>query len=311
MGRPLRHLPHPYAPVEVTIKTIAGMRLLSPSPELNDLIVGIFGRALTLYDVRLHDLIVFGNHIHYIVSPRDALALARFMNFVHGNIAREVGKLVGWRGKLWGRRGRTIPIVDDGALVARLRYLYEHGVKEGFVTSPTLWPGVSSVKARLAGEPLRGTWYDRTAEHKARRRGKAFDKDAFATPYEVVLSPAPCWSQSSDEEYRARVQQMVRDIEAVALEEARAGKRFLGVDWVEAQDRFERPAVVSRSPAPLCHASSKDSRTHYRLAYRAFVEAFRKAAAELVAGVLDAAFPEGSFPRPRPFVTPADPLVAT
>jgi hypothetical protein len=302
MGRPLQYVPSQYAPVEVTIRTNVGMRLLKSSPEVDEVIVGVLGRALALFDVRLHEFIVFSNHIQYIVSPRNALELARFKCFLHGNIARKVGKLIGWRGKFWGRRGRPIPIVDDAALQRRIRYIYEHGVKEGFVTSPIQWPGPASVKARLSGEPLVGTWFNQTAEHEARRRGKNFAKYDYATKYEIKLSPATCWQHLTEQDYRAKVGEIVSDIEAEANEAARDGKQFAGVEWLEAQDRFEIPKKLQRSAAPLCHASTKASYKSYKAKYLAFVSAFYEAATALRDGVLDAVFPPGSFPPPRPFV---------
>jgi len=308
MGRPLRHVPYPYAPFEVTIRTIMGMRLLKPSPEVNEIIVGVFARALALYEVRLYELIAFNTHLQYIVGVRDAEALARFMAFVHGNLAKEMGRIFGWRGHLWSRRGRPIPIVDDEALEQRIRYIYKHGVKEGFVTSPLEWPGVASVKARVSGEPLVGYWFNRTAESQARRQGKHFGKYDFATRYELELCPAPCWQHLSEEQYRAKVVSIVKDIEDEAAEAARDGDRFAGLETLAAQDPLEIRPTLKRSPAPLCHASTKESRDQYRKDYYCFAEAFYAAADALVEGILDVVFPEGCFPRPRPFVMPIESL---
>lgn len=283
-----------------------GMRLLKPSPRLNEIAVGVLGRALALYDVRLYDIVFFGNHVQYAVGARDALALARFTSFFHGNLAREVGRLVGWRGRLWSRRGRVIPIVDDAALERRARYLYAHGVKEGLVASPLDWPGASSVKARVSGEPMRGVWVDRTAASQARRQGKEVGPGDFETEYEIELWPWPCWEALSEEEQRARVVGIVAELEEEAQERARDGERFGGAERVAEQDPFEIPERVARSPAPFCHGSTKESREAYRVLYLAFAAAFWEAADALVAGVLDAVFPEGSFPRPRPFVTPVE-----
>ena len=48
MPRPLRFIP-PGSLVEVTTRTIHGRLLLTPSPELADLIRGIVGKAQALY----------------------------------------------------------------------------------------------------------------------------------------------------------------------------------------------------------------------------------------------------------------------
>jgi hypothetical protein len=308
MGRALAYVPYPYCPIEVTIKCVGAMRLAQPSDELNEIVLGVLGRALDRSDVRLYDIIFMGNHIQYLVGARDALALAEFMCFFHGNVAREVGRIRGWRGRIWSRRGRPIPVVDDDALERRIRYIYEHGVKERLVTSPMLWPGASSVKARVTGEPLRGTWFDRTAEYHAKRRGEDFGKYDYAIPYEIELHPAPCWEHLDEEAYRDKVRRMVADIEADAAEAARDGVHFAGLEVIEQQDPFEVPKKTKHGRAPPCHASTKRTREEYLRGYLDFAQAYYEAAAQLVAGVLDVAFPEGSFPRPRPFVPPTESL---
>ena len=73
----MRHVPCPYAPMEITCKTVQGRFLLRPGRELNELILGVIGRALTLYDVRLYLLVVASNHMHMILAPADACASRR------------------------------------------------------------------------------------------------------------------------------------------------------------------------------------------------------------------------------------------
>jgi hypothetical protein len=60
---------------------------------------------------------------------------------------------------------------------------------------------------------------------------------------------------------------------------------------------------TKRSYAPLFHAATKRVRDGLVEAYRAFVGAFREAAASLKAGDRDAMFPPGSFPPALPFVS--------
>jgi hypothetical protein len=60
------------------------------------------------------------------------------MDYVDGNIAREIGRLHHWREKFWSRRYRDILVShEEEAQVARLGYLLGHGVKEGLVSSDT------------------------------------------------------------------------------------------------------------------------------------------------------------------------------
>jgi hypothetical protein len=43
------------------------------------------------------------------------------------------------------------------------------------LASRSFWPGISLVKSVLSGEPVRGTWFNRTAEYRARLRGEDFE----------------------------------------------------------------------------------------------------------------------------------------
>jgi hypothetical protein len=72
----------------------------------------------------------------------DAEQLARFMQYVDGNVASEVGDLVDWPGAFWARRYTAIVVSDeDAAQVDRFRYILSHGVKENLVERVLDWPG--------------------------------------------------------------------------------------------------------------------------------------------------------------------------
>ena len=79
--------------------------------------------------------------------------------------------------------------------------------------------------------------------------------------------------------------------------EARAqDKPVLGVRAVKAQHPHTRPEHLERSPRPLGHASTRQALKELREQYRAFVAAFREAAARWRRGDFSASFPLFSFP---------------
>jgi REP element-mobilizing transposase RayT len=299
MARPLRHMPHPGTAFEITCRCIQGRMLLRPSAELNEIIVGIIGKALTLYPIQLHAITVPSNHMHLILTTPDIKTMARFMNYINSKIAREAGKLHGWREKFWGRRYRAIPILDCQSLVARMKYLLAHGCKEGLVKRPHEWPGVNCVEVLLGGKKLEGTWFDRTAEYNARKEGKTFEQYEFATRYEVVLAPISFWASLNEDERRNRVKDIVDEIESETkerLEKERYG--VLGVKEVLAQAPWERPLKMKRSPAPWCHAADGLTRKLYKLVYRKFVEVYQEASERLRRGERNVRFPVHCFPPP-------------
>jgi REP element-mobilizing transposase RayT len=150
MARPLRYVP-PGTTVEVTTRTIQSRFLLRPSPELNDVVLGVLGRALSLYAVELHAFAVMSNHMHLLLTPASGQELAAFMRHVNRNISQEAGRLHDWRGPLWARRYRCIPVVDEASQIHRLRYILAQGCKEGLVP-PVFGPCSKEVHCTKPGD---------------------------------------------------------------------------------------------------------------------------------------------------------------
>ncbi|HEX4953096.1 MAG TPA: transposase [Thermoanaerobaculia bacterium] len=301
MGRPLRFVP-PRQLVEVTCRTFQGRYLLSPSRALNDIVVGVLGRAQRLYSLEIQAFAVLSNHYHLLVSPDSAQQLAAFMGYFNGNLAKEVGKLGRWKGRLWERRYTAILVSDEEeAQVARLRYLLSQGTKEGLVRSPARWSGVHCARALLSGAEIAGTWFDRTREHETRRPGQPIDPSLFAEREVVDLAPLPCWAHLDEGIRRNLVQDLVTDIEQEAARARAANKsgpwRPLSRGLAEA-----RPTRPKTAPAPRVHAACRGVREALLLAYRTFEMAYREAARRLRGGDPDPRFPPGCFPPALPFV---------
>src|SRR6185436_10841515 len=102
--RKLRHVPEPRTLVEVTTRTLQGMLLLRPGTLLNDIILGVLGRAQRLYEVEIHAYCFLATHSHLLLTVEDAGQLSAFMPFFNTNHAREVARLTGWNEKIWSRR---------------------------------------------------------------------------------------------------------------------------------------------------------------------------------------------------------------
>lgn len=304
--RKLRQVPEGGALVEVTCRTIQCRLLLLPVPELCTIIVGILARAQRLCPVDICGLVFLSNHFHLLLRVPDAERLSGFMNYVNSNLAREAGRLHRWRAKFWSRRYQAIVVSEEeGAQIGRLKYLLSHGCKEGLVARPEDWPGVHGIHALLTGEPLLGRWFDRTKEYTARSRSERVHPRQFVIPETLTLAPLPCWRHLPLEEIRARVEGLLREIEAEAAV-ARKGKPPFGARAILKQHPHSVPVEPKRSPAPSFHAASRVVRDELQRAYARFVAAFREASARLRAGDRTAEFPLGAFPPAMPFVRAAD-----
>jgi len=293
--------------VEVTVRTSQSRLLLRPGPAVNEIILGVLGRAQRLYPVRCCSVVFMSNHWHALLQVDDALQLARFMQHVDGNLSSEIGRkeMHDWPSTMWSRRYQSIVVSDEeGAQVERLRYHLAHGVKECLVDQVKRWPGVHFAKSILGGKPLKGLWFNRTEEFAARNRGDDFGRLKYAEEEVLKLSQLPCWADLTPEQYRERIAELVEEIEAEARTDREArGIEPWGVEAILRQDPHTRPNQTKKSPAPACHAGSKGFRKKFWEEYSAFVADFREAAEKLKAGEWPVRFPLGSFPPGLPFVS--------
>jgi putative transposase len=291
--------------VEVTCRALNSLPLFRPRPMLNEIIIGALARAKQRHKVQVCVFVCISNHMHLLLWTEDARELAKLMGYFLSKLAREIGRLTGWKEKIFGRRYHAIVVSDEeAAQVERLRYCLAHGAKEDLVERSRDWPGVHAVRALLEGEVLEGLWFDRTQEYLARRRGEKFDPLQYATREVLELDPLPCWKHLTEGQRRARVAALVEDIELeVAARRKKTGAKPLGVAAVLAQNPLKKPKKTKTSPAPAFHAASKAVRRELWNAYSWFVAVYRDAAAKLRAGVRDVVFPKGSFPPALPFVS--------
>jgi hypothetical protein len=126
MSRRLRFIPDGGALVEVTCRTLHSRFLLRPGRKLDEIIVGVLGRAQRLYDVRICGYVFASSHYHLLLDVDNARQLSRFMCYVGSNLAREVGRLHRWPEKIWSRRYQAIVVSGEaGAQIERLKYLLE------------------------------------------------------------------------------------------------------------------------------------------------------------------------------------------
>lgn len=308
MGRRLRFHP-PNSLVEVTCRTLQGRFLLRPTPFVADLCRGALARAVRLYPVDVHAFVFLGNHYHLLLTAPSAARLAAFMNYLNSKLAREIGRAVGWREKVWGRRYQAIAVSEEpAAQVERLLYLLRHGCKENLVRRPEDWPGASATRNLRMGEPVSGSWIDRTAVYRAGRKGVQLDRKDFVSTESFELAPLPCWRDLSPEDRQARIASFIESIEADSRQRIQAsGNEPLGRIRLERQDPHQAPSRFARRPAPSVHAVSKSVRNAWRRAYRLFADAHRHASTRFRRGAgfdgLLVLFPKGSFLPPGPFVS--------
>ena len=285
--------------VEVTTRTIHGRLLIKPTPECKELAEGVIGRALWKYpEIKLVAYWFLSNHYTILVITPDAPTLSAFMDHLNGNLARELGRLFDWRERFWSRRYRAI-YVGEGRWIQtnRLKYLLSQGCKEGLVEHASEWPGASSFLALTTGITGNGIWFNRTAEYRARLRGRKPHRYEHSIEYPLEHVPLPCWRGFSLEERVERCRELIAEIEAEASARNKAlGRRAMGRKKILEQDPHSTPSHSDRSPAPLSHGNRWE-RHWFKNLYWDFVRRYRAASTRLRAGILPALqeFPPRSF----------------
>lgn len=306
--RPIRHLSDPKQLREITSRLNHGQFLFKPSRRFNRIFKGILGRAQKKTGMNICAYVVMSSHFHILLQPGTAERLADFMEYLNGNLSKEVGRLYGIKGPKYERRYTDIPVSDEAIVqIDRLRYILSNSTKEGLVASPLKWPGVHCARAIVFGKNDTGIWFNRTKSGIAKNQHRKPKKKDVETEYEIRLSPLPCWARFSKEEYRCRVLGLIREIEVDALAMHRdKGTQPLGKKAIVAMDPMYKPDKVSYSEAPPIHVRSKEMRKLYFEAHHTFLTAYRKAAESLKAGSENVQFPEGCYPPGLPYVRGPD-----
>ena len=78
MPRRVRFIPEEGALVEVSCRTIQSRYLLRPCLALNEIILGVLGRAQRLYPAEVSGFVFLSNHYHACLRVPDAERLADY-----------------------------------------------------------------------------------------------------------------------------------------------------------------------------------------------------------------------------------------
>ena len=284
----------------ITNRCMQSRLLMRPSVEINRIIGGVLARAACIFPVELFGFTFASNHFHLLARMIGDACLSDFVAYVEANIARRVGKVVGWSGRFWYRRFSAEPVLDDDALVGRLAYIASHGVKEGLIEKAMDWPGLTCLPEVSFGVVRDFDWCDEAGFHEAERRQESVRRADFITRYPLKLAVLPCWRQLGDEQRQREVREIVREAEERARV-ARGDKPAFGVENILAQDPLTVPEHTKKSPRPLCHASTAEVRAAFRKTFRAIVDAYRKASTAFRKGLGVVEFPPHCFRPPLPW----------
>jgi len=112
--------------------------------------VALASEWLAAWKVKVWAWCLMPNHVHLVVVPSDAEALARGIGEVHRRYTRHVNFRHGWRGYLWQGRFASYPM-DRAHTLAAVRYVERNPVRAGLVKRAWEWPW-SSAAGHVSGD---------------------------------------------------------------------------------------------------------------------------------------------------------------
>ncbi len=90
-----------------------------------------------------------------LIGVRSAALLSAIMEYIHSNVAREIGREIDWEGRFWARRGKPTVCLSDADIADRLSYVLSNSVKENTVLCP--YPGRAAGHHRGSRLPRRAS----------------------------------------------------------------------------------------------------------------------------------------------------------
>ena len=116
--------------------------------------LGLLADAARASGTRCLAWCLMDNHVHLILVPPAGDALRATLGEAHRRYTRGINFREGWRGHLFQGRFASYPM-DDGHLMAALRYVERNPVTAGMVAAAEDWRW-SSARSHIAGKRVAG-----------------------------------------------------------------------------------------------------------------------------------------------------------
>jgi hypothetical protein len=227
--------------------------LLRPDEETNNAFLYCFAYAARKAGILTVAFLANSNHYHAVVVDKDG-QIPIFLEIFHKLIAKHQNVLRQREENFWSSEQTSlVELVDDIDILDKVIYTLCNPVKDHLVARANEWPGASSRAANLEGAVIR-----------AQRPPRFFRADG-KMPAEVTIecSRPPGYGGLSEDEYRERLRDAIKQVEASALEERRrTGQTVLGREAILAQLPTDRPGSKEprREINPLVAAKDKGQR---------------------------------------------------
>jgi REP element-mobilizing transposase RayT len=289
----------------ITRTTTQRTLLLTPTGELERIVVYCLFHAAKKYSISVHAFCVLSNHVHLVVTDHEA-QLPRFMHWFCEFTAKCLLARLGRSECLWAANEKYNAVRLEGRedVLDKIVYTMTNPVHSRLTPSGAEWPGPKSVPADLRGADGR----------RRTRRGKWL-KPAFQAPRPRLFSPKgklpevvtgfitrpEAFADLSLGEYQALLARRIREREktlcAQLIEEHGQRGAFLGAKKALRADPHSSPATPreARSLIPTFAAKDREQRKSAIERRRAFLDAYHDALERYREGDHDVIFPAGTY----------------
>jgi putative transposase len=261
--------------------------LMRPDAETTNAFVYCLALAANRANVQVIAFLAHSNHHHTIVLDTDG-RMPEFLEALHKLFAKHQNALRGRWENFWASEATSlVELPEPEDILAKMTYALGNPVKDHLVERADQWPGATSLRANLDGEALHA------------HRPRHFFRPDGRQPKSVTLTCArpPGFEKLAPDEWRARLENGLRAVEAAAAKQRRTRRLHLpGPDQVLRLRPTDCPSSQEprRQLSPRVAGVNKWARIEALQRNKAFLAAYQAARILWQAG-LDAIFPIGTY----------------
>jgi hypothetical protein len=327
MGHPRRYYEHGSV-YWVTNRLAEGLPFV-PCNYINNLLYGILAKAhQRTPSVVSCGWLFLANHFHaLLLTDGDPQDVAEFMNYVDGEIAKVVCRILGKRHyKVWAQRYNAARLLRAEDVMERMAYMYANPSTANLVESIEDWPGVSTWNEFIGGETR---YYKRVKPSEIPRlpngaMNKSLRRSLDEAVEEISRNSLPlqidsfawkhCFEASrelTNNELREDIIKRVRGFEQSSRRKRiKKKKSVVGAATLVQQNPHRSYKPKSFGRRVFCISSCPELRAEFIALYKDFCYRCEQVWKDWKAGSPEPSYPPGAFVPPQaphanvlPFVT--------
>lgn len=312
MGKPRRYFPT-NTPYFVTNRLAEGLPFVA-NLYINLMLFGILARASYKYPgINICAFLFLANHYHMILVLRsDPQQLARFMNYVDGEIAKLVVRWLGKRNvKVWAQEYHAAVLLTAESTFQKMVYTFTNPVAANLVAKASEWFGCTSFYALEDRRPREYKWilpslaprlpngrFKKQLVRKLLNRIEETEAPSYylhIKPFDWMSCFADTCGRSEDEMKERLYAELYRAEMEAAQTRKREKKTVANRTLLEEQNPHKHYKPTKFGRRVFCISSDRELRIAFIALYKEFCEQAQAAYQAWCDGFIDVPMPHGMF----------------